>query len=286
MIGRSLQAPQHRSVQHHRAHVASVLAEHQAWNRRVIGVSLDGAGYGDDGTIWGGELFAGSLETGFDRVAHLRPAALIGGDQAARHPVQAAAGFLAQVEGLPDLTLDPFYLPERYRQSLSVLAKGLRVFPTTSMGRLFDAAAALLGFTREMTFEGQAAMWVEHLASSARDVEPYAFLLHAVAIDRRRRREPAEIARAFHLGVALGLCESVMTLCEQHGTDTVVCSGGVFQNELLCASVKSRLSAARLQVWTNHKVPCNDGGISFGQAALASFDRSARGREPEPRIGS
>jgi hydrogenase maturation protein HypF len=152
------------------------------------------------------------------------------------------------------------------------------------MGRLFDAAAALLGFTRETTFEGQAAMWAENLATGARTVDPYRFpfengeldfrpLLHDIAIDRRRGRDPAEVAHAFHLGVAQGLCEAAIALCEEHQADTIVCSGGVFQNELLCAAVKSRLSMARLQVWTNQHVPCNDGGISLGQAALASFDR-------------
>ncbi len=296
-VAHELPALEAHAIQHHRAHIASVLAEHQDWSRRVIGVSLDGTGYGDDGTIWGGELFAGCVESGFERVAHLRPASLIGGDQAARHPVQAAAGFLAQVEDLPDLMSGPFCFPERYRQSLSLLAKGVRVFPTTSMGRLFDAAAALLGFTRETTFEGQAAMWLENLAAGAGGVEPYAFpfangeldfrpLLHAVAIDRQRGREPADIARAFHAGVAQGLCESILALCEQHAIDTVACSGGVFQNELLCAAVNSRLTVPHLQVWTNHRVPCNDGGISLGQAALASFAPVERGRGPERRIGS
>src|SRR5580704_14476353 len=215
-MAEALPAAERRSVQHHRAHIASVLAERHAWDRRVIGVSLDGTGYGDDGTIWGGELFLGSLAAGFDRVAHLRRAALIGGDQAARHPVQAAAGFLAQVEGLPDLMSEPFCFSERYRQCQSLLEKDLRVFPTTSMGRLFDAAAALLGFTRETTFEGQAAMWAENLATGARTVDPYRFpfengeldfrpLLHDIPIDRRCGRDPAEVAHAFHLGVAQGL---------------------------------------------------------------------------------
>jgi hydrogenase maturation protein HypF len=283
-IGKALPSAGVRPIQHHRAHIASVLAERQAWGNRVIGVSLDGTGYGDDGAIWGGELFAGSLDSHFDRVAHLRQASLVGGDRAARYPVQAAAGFLAQVEDVPDVLSDPFCFPHSYRQSQLVLAKGLRVFPTTSTGRLFDAAAALLGFTREATFEGQAAMWTEHLATSARGVQPYPFpfergeldfrpLLHAVVIDRWRGRDLAEIASAFHLGVAEGLSKAIVNLCEEHGTDTVVCSGGVFQNEVLSMAVKARLAAAHLQVWTNVQVPCNDGGISLGQAALASFDR-------------
>src|SRR5262249_51991686 len=101
-------------VQHHRAHVASVLAERQAWCERVVGVSFDGTGYGDDGTIWGGEFFVGSITEGFARVMHLREATLPGGDAAARFPVQAAAGFLAQCDRLPNLSDAPFRFPERY----------------------------------------------------------------------------------------------------------------------------------------------------------------------------
>jgi hydrogenase maturation protein HypF len=279
---RDLPAAGVRMVQHHRAHVASVLAEREAWDTRVIGISLDGTGYGDDGTIWGGEMFAGSVRAGFERVAHLRPAALAGGDAAARHPVQAAAGFLAQVDGLPDLTAAPFHFPERYRLSLDMAARDVRTFTTTSMGRLFDAAAALLGFTRAITFEGQAAMWLEQLARRAARTEPYPFpfaggeldfrpLLHALAADRRRGRSDGEIARAFHGGVARGVCDAATALCRQEQVDTVVVSGGVFQNEVLLAEVQPLMAARRLAVWANHVVPPNDGGISLGQAAIAAF---------------
>ena len=164
-----------RAVQHHRAHIASVLAERGEWERRVLGVSFDGTGYGDDGSIWGGEIFAGSLASGFERIAHLRPAALAGGDAAAQYPVQAAAGFLAQVEGLPALNDAPFSFPARYQTALQLVHKNVRTFPTTSVGRLFDTAAALLGFTREITFEGQAAMWVEHMARARARTDCYPF---------------------------------------------------------------------------------------------------------------
>jgi len=281
-IGQSLEAAGTLAIQHHRAHIASVLAERQAWDRRVVGVSLDGTGYGDDGTIWGGELFAGSLAGGLDRVAHLRPATLVGGDQAARHPVQAAAGYLAQVDDLPDLMSEPFAFGERYRQCQLLLAKGVRLTETTSMGRLFDAAAALLGFTRHATFEGQAAMWLENLAAGAGDIAPYPFpfvrgeldfrpLLHSVAVDRQRGRELDEIARAFHLGVAAGIGNAILRVSARTRSDIVVCSGGVFQNELLCSELESCMAEAGLVVWTNHHVSCNDGGISLGQAALAAF---------------
>jgi hydrogenase maturation protein HypF len=280
--GRDLPAADTRMVQHHRAHIASVLAEREAWHTKVIGVSLDGTGYGDDGAIWGGELFAGSVSAGFERVAHLRPATLAGGDAAARHPVQAAAGFLAQIGNLPDLTAAPFYFPARYRQSLDAAARGLRTFTTTSMGRLFDAASALLGFTRAITFEGQAAMWIEQLARRASSAQPYEFpfadgeldfrpLLCAIATERLQGRDAASIARAFHGGVARGIGHAATMLCERHRVDTVVLSGGVFQNEILSADLRSIFSARQLKVWANHVVPPNDGGISLGQAAMAIF---------------
>ena len=270
------------AIQHHRAHVASVLAERGAWEKRVLAVSFDGTGFGDDGTTWGGEFFAGSIVEGFERVAHLRPAALVGGDGAAQHPVQAAAGFLAQVDGLPKLHADPFRFPERYQHALELAPSGLRTFTTTSVGRLFDTAAALLGFTRETTFEGQAAMWVEHLARPITFAEPYPFpfidgvldfrpLLKSLVQERLRGRDPAHCARAFQRGIAKGLADALAVLCERYSKDTVVLSGGVFQNELLLADLKSLIAAEQLDIWANTSVPPNDGGISLGQAALAAF---------------
>jgi hydrogenase maturation protein HypF len=259
------------AVQHHRAHIASVLAERGEFEKTVVGVSFDGTGYGDDGTIWGGELFVGSIGNGFERVAHLRSAALPGGD----------AGFLAQVDDLPDMTSGPFDFPVRYRGAIDLVQKKLRTFGTTSMGRLFDTAAALLGFTRSTTFEGQAAMWLEQMARKSCTTEAYPFpfskgeldfrsLLQAVVRDRIRGRDVGEIARAFQRGVACGVAESARGLCGAHGVDTVVLSGGVFQNELLLQDLKTLL-ATEVQIWTNHAVPPNDGGISLGQATLAAF---------------
>jgi hydrogenase maturation protein HypF len=272
-----------RAVQHHRAHIASVLAEREAWDKRVVGVAFDGTGYGPDAnggaSIWGGEVFVGSLVEGFDRAAHLRPAVLPGGDAAAKAPVQAAAGFLAELERLPDLTAPPFAFPSRYRHARTLVQKGIRTFPTTSVGRLFDTVAALLGFTRKMTFEGQAAIWLEHQGRAAPCVEAYPFpkldfrpLLHAVIADRQRERPVAEIARAFHRGLAQGVMQTSRRLCDAHGLDTLVLSGGVFQNQLLLHEIKAlRDETPGLSVWTNRAVPANDGGISLGQAALAAL---------------
>ncbi|GAC1700412.1 MAG: carbamoyltransferase HypF [Candidatus Acidiferrum sp.] len=277
-----LPAAEKCAVQHHRAHVASVLAERGAWDKHVIGVSFDGTGYGDDGAIWGGEIFAGSVREGFERVAHLRGADLPGGDAAASYPVQAAAGFLVQLNELPGLAAPPFSFPSRYADALQLVRAKVRSFGTTSIGRLFDTAAALLGFTCEVSFEGQAAMWLERLASRASNTGGYSFpflaneldfrpLLEGIIRDRLSGRDVSEIARSFQWGIAVGLGEAVATLCLRHGVDTVVLSGGVFQNELLLRDLQSLLQPEHFQIWTNHIVPPNDGGISLGQAALAAL---------------
>lgn len=280
----ALELPSARAlaVQHHRAHIASVLAERQAWDKWVVGVSFDGAGFGDDGTIWGGEFFTGSLAGGFKRVLHLRSASLPGGDAAARNPVQCAAGFLCQLHTSVDFTEPPFYFDNRYGRSVELLRKNVRSFETTSMGRLFDVVAALLGFTREITFEGQAAMWLEQIAQRASNRDAYRFpingeeldfrpLLDGVIDDCLRDRSKTEIARAFHTTIAQSLSCAATTLCEANGLDTVVLSGGVFQNELLLETVKSLLNGKPICIWTNSAVPPNDGGISLGQAALGAI---------------
>ena len=146
------------------------------------------------------------------------------------------------------------------------------------------SAAALLGFTRETSFEGQAAMWVEQLARGAAPVEAYPVpfgdgeldfrpSLANLARDRFLGRDASECARAFQRGIAGGLFDAVTALCRACGTDAIVLSGGVFQNELLLEDLKSMLDSTPFEVWTNHAVPADDGGISLGQAALASFDQ-------------
>jgi hydrogenase maturation protein HypF len=223
----------------------------------------------------------GSIRAGFDRVSHLRPAALVGGDAAARHPVQAAAGFLDQVE-TPDLTRGPFDFPSEYARSQRLLERRTRIFSTTSAGRLFDAAAALVGFTRAVTFEGQAAMWLEWLARTAPEVEPYPCpaldreidwrpLLRATVKDRMRGRDPGEISRAFHTGLASGLVEATAALCRDHGVNTAVASGGVMQNALLLERLATGLEHQGIVLLVNHLVPPNDGGVSLGQAALGAL---------------
>jgi hydrogenase maturation protein HypF len=263
------------AVQHHRAHVASAVAEREAWDTPVIGFGFDGTGYGDDGAIWGGEVFAGTLSGGLERVAHLRTVSLPGGDAAARFPLQAAAGFLC--DGAEGVAFDraPFSFPERFARAQRLVASGIRAFPTSSMGRLFDAVAALLGFTREQTFEGQAPMWLEHRARAAARGARYAFaladgefdarpVLAAVVADRIAGRPVEEIARGFHDAVA----DVIVAIAAAFAGRPVVASGGVFQNGLLIERLAATLGE---RLWLNHRVPANDGGVSLGQAAIAAL---------------
>lgn len=281
-----LPAARRGAVQHHRAHVASVLAERGAWDQRVVGVALDGTGYGDDTSIWGGELFVGSILEGFERTSHLRTAKLAGGDAAAQFPVQAAAGFMEQCNSTVDLEAAPFLFPDRYSKAGRLLQSGTRTFTTTSAGRLFDTVAALLGFTREITFEGQAAIWVEQLARNSATTESYEFpvtdgdldfrpLLAGVVNDRRRGHDITDVAKAFHNGFVRGLAGAIVDQCETNSIGIVVASGGVFQNEIILGGLSQALKARGLKFWTNHIVPPNDGGISLGQAALAAFGQIA-----------
>jgi hydrogenase maturation protein HypF len=281
MLAGELTSRRQIAVQHHRAHIASVLAERQALDCRVLGIALDGTGYGDDGTIWGGELFVGSVIAGFERVAHLKPACLPGGDAAARHPVRAAAGFLCGLDRLPDLAAPPFSFPAHdYGRACALLRSNVRTFGTTSTGRLFDAVAALTGFTRPISFEGQAAMWLEHLAGQSGTDAAYPMpfdgrvldwqpMLEAVLNDRRAGVDAKTIARAFHRGLALGVGRAAACLLHEFDLDTVVVSGGVAQNELFVRDLVQSLAGSGARVWLNHVVPPNDGGLSLGQAALA-----------------
>ena len=220
-------------------------------------------------------MFRGSLAGGLTRVAQLRPALAPGGDAAARFPVQAAAGFLHAIADDAVLARAPFGFPERYAGATQLARKGVRAFETTSAGRLFDAVAALCGFTREQTFEGQAAMWLEHIARIARrGIPTYSFpfrdgefdyrpLLEAVVADRLAGRCVEEVAFAFHAAWSA----VVLDAAEALGSTVVVASGGVFQNALLVELLHASLGE---RLWLNLRVPANDGGICLGQAALAA----------------
>lgn len=263
------------AVQHHRAHVASVLLEKGLWEEPVLGFAFDGTGLGEDGQVWGGEVFAGSLAH-LERVAHLEPAPLPGGEAAIRYPEQAAVGFLL---GEDEALWRPFLGEKPVRVALSLLRSGARTPWTTSLGRLFDVVAALCGFRGRVSYEGQAAMWLEALARQGRVEEAYPFpfaerrwqyrpLLRAVLEDLQREESPEVVARRFHLGLAQGVVAAAKTLAPSLGVRTVVLSGGVWHNALLHRWVVEGLWAEGFRVLWNQEVPVGDGGLALGQVAL------------------
>jgi hydrogenase maturation protein HypF len=248
-------------VQHHHAHAAACLAEHGEQGP-ALALVFDGTGLGPDGTLWGGELLRCDLR-GFERLAHLEPVPLAGGEAAIRQPWRVAAAYL-EAAGRPV----PF---ERWPVVRGAL--GVNAPLASGMGRLFDAVAALLGVREEVTYEGQAAIELEQLAEGA-EAEPYpwvfgdgAALVRAAHDDLAAGRPRPEIAAAFHEAVAAGAAEA----CAEAGEPRVVAlSGGTFQNLRLLRSTTRRLEAEGLRVLSHRLVPPNDGGVSYGQAAVAA----------------
>jgi hydrogenase maturation protein HypF len=248
-------------VQHHHAHAAACLAEHGE-RGPALALVFDGTGYGTDGTLWGGELLRCDLES-FERVAHLEPVPLPGGEAAIREPWRTAAVCL-ELSG-HDVPWERWPI---VRESLKVNA------PLASgMGRLFDAVAALLDVRESVSYEGQAAVELEQLAGDV-DADPFPWrfgdtvgLATRCHLELKAGRARAEIAAAFHETVATG---AAAACADAGGPRLVVLSGGSFQNLRLLASTRLRLEELGFRVLTHRLVPPNDGGISYGQAAVAA----------------
>jgi len=268
-------AARHVAVQHHEAHIAAVLLEHRRLDESVVGIALDGTGYGRDETIWGGELLIGSASAGFHRQPLFEPVMMPGGDAAARFPVQAAAAYLPDVDPAL-LEAQPCAFPPRFRQAQALLRSGVRSIATTSIGRLFDAAAAVCGFTRAVTYEGQAAIWLEHLSrggqAGALPIENHAANAQefiATIVDARHRGVAvADLAAWFHELLAIKLASTAQVAATEHGTRTIVLGGGVWQNRMLLERVVGTLTPTYEVLW-GQQLPVNDGGICAGQIALA-----------------
>src|SRR5438270_1869619 len=287
--------PQKIGVQHHHAHIASVLAEH-GLQGPVIGVAADGTGFGTDGAVWGCEIMAADL-TGFERLAHLAYMPLPGGEQAVRQPWRMAAAYLAQTYGDTFLELDmPFvhrHDSPKWHTLSQMSTKGINSPSTSSLGRLFDAVAALLCLRSEVLYEGQAAIELEMLAQSshyvqggghASQMKPYPFIIQyqapakldvtsmvrAIVDDIQQNLPVHEIAMRFHCTIAELLATACLKAREQTGLNMVALSGGVFQNRLLLEQLMLCLDAMSFQVYINRRVPPNDGGLSLGQLAVAA----------------
>jgi hydrogenase maturation protein HypF len=276
----------HVAVQHHHAHIAACMADNGLTERKLIGLAFDGTGYGLDGTIWGGEALLSSY-TGFERFAHLQYLPLPGGAAAIRQPWRIALGYAhalgLAVDDLPFLSRIDQQAAGIVRQQVE---KRLNAPLTSSMGRLFDAAASLLGICCHASYEGQAAVELEaaamlHMAAAAPYagvwesgteqpwIAPLKPLLQAVILDLRQGTPAGLIAARFHRTIA----QLAVLLCQQArkaaGLREVALSGGVWQNQLLRQAVCAGLAKEGFTVYTHKQVPTNDGGIALGQAAAA-----------------
>ncbi len=264
-------------VQHHHAHVASCMAENGI-REPVIGVAMDGTGFGLDGRIWGGEFLVADRMR-FERRAHLRYVPLAGGDAAIRQPWRSALSYLRDAGVSRDLPI-----PAKQQELVTaMLERRINVFETSSCGRLFDAVASIVGLRQEITFEAQAAIDLEQ-AADAGETGVYPFAIDGEEIDMRptiaaiaRDHGTAKIAAKFHNTLAAVIAEVCEAIRACDGLDRVCLSGGVFQNALLLERTATRLRELRFHVVLHSRVPCNDGGIALGQAAIAA-ERIGRGQ--------
>ncbi len=269
-------------VQHHHAHIAACLADNgwQPEDGPVIGVAWDGTGYGSDGHIWGGEFLVADYR-GFRRVGQLEYLPMPGGEAAIHNPYRLTIGYLYALTGRLS-AWDTGASAEEVQIIRQQVDRHLNCPYTSAGGRLFDAVAALLGVCTRVSYEGQAAIELEMQAEEGEPGAAYPFdvdgsvirlrpLFEALLADREHGATVAEMAWRFHVTVA----EMIQALCERIATETelrtVALSGGCFQNRLLLALTVPRLETAGLRVLLHRQVPCNDGGVSLGQAVVAHF---------------
>jgi len=280
----SLKVSEKFPVQHHHAHIASVLFENQIFHP-VIGIACDGTGYGDDGAIWGMEFFIADLRS-YQRFGHLDYLPLLGGEKAIIFPWRMAVSHLLNAEG-GSLTLPLKVFPQIRRDKLEILEaqwrKGFGSPPTSSAGRLFDAVSAILGFKTEISYEGQAAIILEKEAEKGSKIVPLNFpnkeqdrflldptpLIRELAYRRLKGEDPRDLALSFHEAFAQGILEGCRWGRERYGINQVALSGGVFQNVLLLTRLLEMLDKDGFKVLLPRKLPVNDGAISVGQVAVA-----------------
>ncbi len=274
------------AVQHHHAHIAACLAEHQL-HERVIGVSFDGTGCGTDGAVWGGEFLLADLRD-FERAAHLRYVAMPGADAAVREPWRMALAQLMDAGVEQGVAMLAGRVGERpVRTAGQMIRRRFNAPPTSSMGRLFDAVASIVGVRDRVGFEGQAAMELEQLAEGLPAEEAYPVqlvegdagggwiidtrpLVRAIAAQLREDVDRRRIARRFHSTVAAMIGQVCVRLRAATGIEKVALSGGVFMNGVLLEETQRILRRHAMLPLTHTQVPANDGGISFGQLAIAA----------------
>ena len=274
-------------VQHHHAHIASCMAENHL-DGQVIGIALDGTGYGTDGRIWGGEVLVASYAE-FERAAHFEYVPLPGGSAAIREPWRMAVSYLAQHFGNEFLNFSvPFVQqldPQKTKLLLQMLKSGVNSPLTSSCGRLFDAVAALIGIRQQVNYEAQAAIELEMAIGACDDAQAYPFelktrdncwtigtrpLFEAIISDLRGDMPTEVISQRFHNGLVEILTLVTTQVREKTGLQRICLSGGTFQNMYLAAKLQMRLLTAGFQVFTHHEVPAGDGGLSLGQAIVTA----------------
>jgi len=268
-----------KKVQHHHAHIAAVMAEHHL-DEPVIGIAYDGTGYGTDKAIWGGEIFLADYSK-FERLFHLNYMPLPGGDAAIKHPIRIAYAYLLKSGIAPDFLENISEIEKRIISKQ--IENKFNIFQTSSMGRLFDCVAAMLGLFPEITFEAQSAMALEFLSGEkdilGKDNYPYNLgkdtidiipLIRAVANDVQRNESHHRIAGKFHSTVINFTLEAVKKAHRKTGIKKVVLSGGVMQNKVLLEGISKVLTKNNFTVFVPSILPSNDGSISVGQVLIGN----------------
>ncbi|OGB58908.1 carbamoyltransferase HypF [candidate division CPR2 bacterium GWD1_39_7] len=275
------------AVGHHESHIASVIAEHQI-EGEVIGIVFDGLGYGEDGKLWGGEFFAGDLN-GFERVGHFDCFALPGGDLAAKEPWRVAVSLLIKA-GVSEQKIKVLFSYKDFGSIKKLIELKINSPLTSSVGRIFDAVAAILGFEGPVTFEGEAAMFVDFLARGSnprtrgldplrsQNFYPYVFkdrtinldkMFVQIVIDLELGVKKEIIAAKFQNTIIMIILSQAVKIAAKYQINTVALSGGVFQNSFILSESVKKLRAKGLKVYYNKEVPINDGGLALGQVALS-----------------
>jgi hydrogenase maturation protein HypF len=266
-------------IQHHHAHMVSCMSEHSIYDS-VIGIIFDGTGYGVDGAVWGGEFFIGNRNS-FKRAGHLEYVNIQGGDQAVREPWRCAASYLYAM-GYNPLDILKYVDKQKVNIVKQALNSKLNCFLSSSIGRFFDAAAALCGIRNTITYDGQAAIELENIIEETEECYPwtvvekdgvlklqYKELIEGILIDLKNNERVSKISAKFHNTLVEASFDLVSRLREKEGLNKVVLSGGVFENQYLLKRMKNTLKNKGFEVFHNKQIPINDGGISFGQLYAA-----------------
>jgi hydrogenase maturation protein HypF len=274
-------------VQHHHAHIASCMAENHL-EGRVIGIALDGTGYGTDGKIWGGEVLLAGYD-GFERRAHFEYVPMPGGAAAIREPWRMAISYLAHHYGRAFLEFPiPLVRQLWHRKAetlLRMMEQNINSPLTSSCGRLFDAVAALIGIRQHVNYEAQAAIELQMAIGTSRTTASYPMTLarvggtwiirtqsmfEALLHDLKNDAPTAEMSQRLHNGMVQVFAQIAERMRDETGLNRACLSGGVFSNAYLCGGLESRLSSAGFEVFTQTEVPAGDGGLSLGQAMIAA----------------